>query len=117
MNRVDADEFARGWLEAWNDRDLDAILSHYADGVVFHSPRIAKVMDTNQGFVSGKPALREYWANALEQAPDLFFELDEVLVGSDAVTLLYTNHRDQMVAETFLFDEDGEISCAIATYR
>ena len=41
MARPDADSFAREWVAAWNDHDLDAVLSHYADGVVFHSPRIA----------------------------------------------------------------------------
>ncbi|MGH1421971.1 MAG: nuclear transport factor 2 family protein [Hyphomonas sp.] len=117
MNRAEADEFAQDWLEAWNDRDLDAILAHYSDGVVFHSPRISEVLDTGAVSVTGKSKLREYWSQALEIATDLFFELDDVLVGSDAVTLLYTNHRDQQVAETFLFDEDKEIYCAIAAYR
>lgn len=117
MNRAEADEFAQDWLEAWNDRDLDAILAHYSDGIVFHSPRIAKVLDTKAKFITGKPKLREYWTQALDIATDLFFELDDVMVGSDAVTLLYTNHRDQQVAETFLFDEDGEIYCSIVTYR
>ena len=32
---IDADAFARAWIAAWNARDLDSILAHCADGVVF----------------------------------------------------------------------------------
>ncbi len=117
MARPDADSFAREWVAAWNDHDLDGVLSHYADGVVFHSPRIAQVMGTGEAHLTGKAALREYWQAALSGASDLFFELDDVLTGSDAITLLYTNHRGQSAAETFIFDADGEICIAVAAYR
>ena len=116
MARPDADSFAREWVAAWNDHDLDAVLSHYADGVVFHSPRIALVMGTDEDFLTGKVGLRKYWQAAMASASDLYFELEDVLTGSDAITLLYTNHRGQNAAETFIFDEDGEICIAVATY-
>ncbi len=117
IDRVFAETFAHEWVAAWNDRDLDLILSHYSDGVVFHSPRIARVMGGEITCVRGKPALREYWSNALAQSQSLFFDLEDVLVGSDAVTLLYTNHRSERVAETFLFDDDGEVFLSVAAYR
>lgn len=104
-------------MSAWNDRDIDRILAHYADGVVFHSPRIALVMGSGAASVSGKAALRDYWTKALERSPGLFFELESVLTSSDAITLLYTNHREELVAETFLFDDDGEVRGSVAAYR
>jgi ketosteroid isomerase-like protein len=115
-DRNKAEAFARAWLAAWNDRDIDRILSHYSDGVVFHSPRIARVMGTGAPSVSGKAALRDYWTEALKRAPELFFELEAVLTSSDALTLLYTNHREERVAETFLFDAHGEVREAVAAY-
>ncbi|MDP1554002.1 MAG: nuclear transport factor 2 family protein [Hyphomonas sp.] len=117
FDRATAERFARAWMSAWNDRDLDRILSHYSDGVVFHSPRIALVMGKDAASVSGKAALRDYWTSALERSPELFFELENVLTGSDAITLLYTNHREELVAETFLFDGDGEVRESVAAYR
>lgn len=117
FDRAKAEKFARAWLSAWNDRDIDRILAHYSDGVVFHSPRIALVMGDGAPSVSGKAALRDYWTKALERSPELFFELENVLTSSDGVTLLYTNHREELVAETFLFDADGEVRESIAAYR
>jgi hypothetical protein len=32
-----ASEFAALWVEAWNSQDLDLIVAHYSEGVVFSS--------------------------------------------------------------------------------
>ena len=111
-----AQAFAREWVKAWNDHDLEAILSHYAEDVVFHSPRIRIVTGRDVDFVSGKAALRAYWGAALERLRNLYFEIDQVLPGSDALTILYTNERSQYVAETFVFDGDRKVVRSIAAY-
>jgi len=111
-----AQAFARDWVKAWNDHDLDAILAHYAEDVVFHSPRIRMVTGRDVDSVSGKTELRAYWSAALSRLRDLFFEIDQVLPGSDALTILYTNERSQYVAETFVFGADGKVKTSIATY-
>ena len=116
LSRAFAEEFANDRLSAWNDRDIDRILSHYADDVVFHSPRIALVMGNDATTIHGKKALQTYWTEALSRARSLFFAIDNVLVSSDAVTILYTNHREEKVAETFVFNEDGEVGVSIAAY-
>jgi len=116
---IDADfarDFAREWVKAWNDHDLEAILSHYAEDVVFHSPRIRIVTGRDVDFVQGKAELRAYWSAALSRLRDLFFEIDQVLPGSDALTILYTNERSQYVAETFVFGTDRKVVRSIAAY-
>ncbi len=116
---IDADfaqAFARAWVKAWNDHDLEEILSHYADDVVFHSPRIRMVTGRDVDFISGKAELRAYWGAALARLRDLFFEIDQVLPGSDALTILYTNERSQYVAETFIFGANRKVVRSIATY-
>lgn len=111
-----AERFAREWAQAWNDRDIEAILRHYTDDVVFHSPRIALILGADQSSIEGKDALRAYWTAALEKASSLYFEVDRVFVGADALTILYTNHRDETVAETFVFDAARRVRLSTATY-
>lgn len=108
--------FAREWAQAWNDHDLEAILDHYADGIEFHSPRIRVVTARDIDSIVGKGDLGAYWAKALEMARDLFFEVETVLTGSDALTIIYTNHRSQTVAETFVFNADGKVRSSVACY-
>jgi hypothetical protein len=116
MDAENAQQFAREWVKAWNDHDLEAILSHYAEDVVFHSPRIRMVTGRDVDFVTGKAELRSYWGAALERLRNLYFEIDQVLPGSNAMTILYTNERSQQVAETFVFNAAGKVERSIAAY-
>lgn len=117
IDRAFAEHYAADWIKAWNAHDLDAILSHYADDIVFRSPRIAIVMGENVDFVAGKPALARYWRKALSIAKDLHFTFDGLYVGSDSLTIAYRNHRGQNAAETFVFDAQGLVVESIATYE
>lgn len=74
---LDAEAFARQWVEAWNRRDLEAILSHFADEVTFISPKAEMVVGHSE--VHGKSELRAYWERALKRITDLQFTLDHVV--------------------------------------
>lgn len=115
MTPEDADAFARTWLDAWNAHELDAILAHYAEDVVFLSPVAARAL--GDGRVVGKESLRAYWRDRLAAQPGLRFELRAVLVGHSCLTVLYRNHREQDVAETFEVGADGLVIRAFACYR
>lgn len=65
--------FAEEWQAAWNAHDVDRILVHYTDDVVFQSPYIVHRLQDPAGEVHGKEELRDYWTTGLEQQPDLHF--------------------------------------------
>jgi len=116
LSAEQARTFAQEWVEGWNSRDLDRILKHYAANVVFHSPRIAAVTGDKSGVVKGIDDLRRYWSKALTTAPELHFAIQQIFVGNDALTIVYRNHRDQLVAETLVFDESGMIREGIVAH-
>jgi hypothetical protein len=116
INRVWAERFAREWAANWHSKNLDALLSHYSSDVVFRSPRISVVLGKSQTSVSGLSELRGYWRKALEAAKVVRFEIASVGVGSNALTILYQNQRNEHVAETLVFGEDGKIIEGIVTY-
>jgi ketosteroid isomerase-like protein len=66
--------FAENWIAAWNRRDVDAVLAHFADDAQFMSP-------VARNFV-GRPVLRnkqelaDYWRAALDRISILEFRLD-----------------------------------------
>jgi hypothetical protein len=112
---LDPQAFAAGWMAAWNSHDLDRILSHYADDIVFLSP-VAQARLGN-GRVAGRNALRAYWRGGLAAQPDLHFAPEAVLVGHECLTILYRNHRGQAAAETFEFGPGGTVVRSFACYR
>ena len=52
----------RTWVEAWNARDLERVLTLYDDAAVMTSDRIPMMGFGASGTVHGKDALRAYWA-------------------------------------------------------
>ncbi len=110
-----AQQFAYDWLNAWNRHDLEAILSHYADDIQFASPYVVLLADEPSGVLHGKAALRNYWHKGLQRIPELHFDLSDVLIGIDSLTLYYRGHNG-MAAETFVFNASGLVQQAMACY-
>jgi hypothetical protein len=106
MDRSAAAKFAKSWVRAWNSHDLDAVLAHFADDVVFSSPVAAKVVPESHGVLHGKGSLRAYWTSALARIPDLHFELVGVYTGVDHLVLHYRNHVGGLVCEVLRFRGD-----------
>lgn len=116
MTTVDVAAYAAQWVADWNARDLDRVLAHYADDVVFRSPVAARVKPESGGILVGKAALADYWGAALPLVPDLHFTLEQAFSSVGAVTILYRNQRGQQVAETLVFNDDGLVESGLGAY-
>lgn len=99
-------EFAQDWVDAWNRHDVEAVLAHFHEDVVFTSPVAAQVVPESGGVIRGKAALRDYWVTALAQLPDLHFEIVGVYRGVSSLVINYRNHRGNLVNEVLIFDGD-----------
>lgn len=108
-------EFAQHWLTAWNNHDVEAVLGHFSDDVVFRSPAAVQLLADSDGVIRGKAALRDYWTAALAKIPDLRFELLGVYGGVDAVVIHYRNQKGGLVNEVLLF-ADGLVREGYGTY-
>jgi hypothetical protein len=107
LSEDEARHFVDEWIAAWNARDLERILAHWADDCVFRSPLAARLLGDPAGTVRGKAALRSYWSRGLAAAPDLHFQLERVLIGVDSLVIQYRNHRGQHAAEMLRLEAGG----------
>lgn len=102
-----AKSFAEEWIDAWNSHDLDRILSHYTDDFSITTPMAAKLYPQSNGIVVGKEEVRKYWTIGLERIPNLKFELIELLIGIDGITIYYLNRAtNKKAAEVMTFDKN-----------
>jgi ketosteroid isomerase-like protein len=104
------------WVATWNAHDLEAIMSHYRDDVVFTSPFVVELTGRADGTLHGKDELRAYVARGLEAFPDLEFTELRVLRGAASVTLVYRSVRGLLAAEVMLLDDDGLVTRVYAHY-
>ena len=103
---IDAVEFSKQWVEAWNTHDIEAVLAHFHDDVVFTSPVAAEVLPETAGVVRGKPALRQYWIQALQRIENLRFVIEDIYRGIDTIVIVYRNQDDVLVSEVLRFSGD-----------
>lgn len=109
-------EFAEEWIAAWNSHDLERILSHYAEDIVFTSPRAAARLPQTRGTVRGIEQLREYWAPLAEIRPNLKFTLEMVLETVGGCTILYRDEAGLLVAETMLIGAEDKVVQGIVSH-
>ena len=64
---IDPWQFAQDWQDGWNSHDLDRIMAHYHEEVVFGSAKAQALV--GKGELTGHDALRGYWACLLYTSP------------------------------------------------
>lgn len=98
-------------INAWNERDVEAVLAHYADDVVFTSPTALRVVPRSGGTIRGKQLLD---ACATRNA-DLQLQLLAVYAGIDTIALHHRNQLGGLVNEVLTFQE-GLVAVGHATH-
>lgn len=107
---MDARAFAERWISEWNRKDVEAVLSHFSDDVVFTSPRAQALVGSS--CIRGKAKLREYWKLAVARVQRMHFTLDCVIFQGDHMAIVYMPDLDgkRIRAVEFLtFGADGLI--------
>jgi steroid delta-isomerase len=115
----DPTQFANAWIAAWNQRDIDAVLSHYAETATFVSPKAEDIIGRAE--LRGKAELRRYWTIASGQIKTLVFTHDRALWDplQRTLTILYVATIDgvaRRATEIVSFNAAGEIEHGEALY-
>ncbi len=112
----DAAAFAARWYAAWNAHDVDAIMACYDPSIEHSSPFIKRYNNSDDPSLRGKPAVRDYFARALERNPTLRFDPMHATTGLESVILVYRRMNGDLAAELFALNEQGLITRSISHY-
>ena len=108
-------DWAVAECDAWNRRDLDAIMTRYAENVALSSPAVVTRMGRADGWLHGKADVRAYFEIGL-QSPGLHFELLDVLFGVNAICMIFSRETGVTVCDVFELDEQGRVTRLLACY-
>jgi catechol 2,3-dioxygenase-like lactoylglutathione lyase family enzyme/ketosteroid isomerase-like protein len=106
---------ARAWCDAWNRRDLDAVILQYTEDVVLTSPSVVERWGIADGTLRGRTRLREHFARGMA-APNLRLTLENVLRTVGGATVLYRRETGRQVADANTYDADGRIRRTVASF-
>jgi hypothetical protein len=108
--KIDSNAFAQTWISDWNRKDVEAVLSHFSEDVIFTSSRAKAVLGSPK--VEGKSRLREYWTKAIDRIQTIRFTLDYVISNEERMGIVYIaeiNGRRMRSVEFLVFGENGLI--------
>jgi hypothetical protein len=92
MTPQETEKVARAWLEAFNKKDVEALLALYADDCTHTSPKIRVLHPETAGLLVGKTAMRAWWVGALERTPSLRYEERALTCSAERAVLEYVRH-------------------------
>ena len=85
-----AKEHVEIWINAWNNKDLETVLSLFAENIEFYSPKIKVIIpEFNSEKVNNKQDLKHYWSTALQKLTNLHFTPKEYYIKGNTCVLEY----------------------------
>ena len=113
MNSQEITSIAYKWFEAFNQHNLEQLLSLYDDNAQHFSPKLKIRKPETNGLVIGKEAMREWWKDAFDRLPTLHYKVTSLTANTDRVFMEYVrtvaDEPELLVAEV-LEIRDGKIT-------
>jgi ketosteroid isomerase-like protein len=100
------------WFDAFNNHNLEQLLSLYDDDAEHYSPKLKIHKPETNGLVVGKQALRNWWQDAFDRLPSLNYKVTSLTANGDRVFMEYIRSdagEDDMLVAEVLIVRDGKI--------
>src|SRR4051812_49188104 len=113
---MDATAFSAAWVGDWNAHDLDAVMTHYAEDVVFRSPKVLRYTGGVTDCLRGKDDLRAYFAAGMAFRTALRFTEPRPCWDATGIALIYAGEDGSTAVETMTLNADGRVAEARVFY-
>ena len=94
---------AHKWFEAFNNHNLEQLLSLYDEEAEHYSPKLKIKKPETNGLIKGKLAMNNWWKNAFQEIPSLQYQVTSLTANENRVFMEYIrsaeNEIDILVAE------------------
>ena len=109
MSRLDLKSIAIKWFEAFNQHDIESLLSLYHQNASHYSPKLKIRNPSSNGFLEGKEELRNWWTDAFERLPSLHYKIIKLMSDDEQVFMEYirqtSGEEDLRVGEVLQIKE------------
>ena len=105
------------WFQAFNEHQLDILLSLYDEDAEHYSPKLKIHQPETNGLIKGKNALRAWWQDAFERLPQLHYKVLNIIANDDYVFMEYIrqtpNEPDMQVGEVLEIAQEKIIASRV----
>lgn len=94
MKPEDLKNIATLWFKAFNEHQLEDLLSLYAEDAEHFSPKLLDREPETKGLIKGKPTLRKWWKDCFDRLPSLQYDVQRLTADSEQVFMEYIRKVD-----------------------
>ena len=109
---TDLKNIAIQWFAAFNEHDLEKLLSLYDEQAEHYSPKLKVHQPNTNGLIKGKAQLRNWWKDAFDRLPNLHYEIIKLMSDDEQVFMEYlrqTPGEEDLRVGEILTIKDGKI--------
>lgn len=109
---TDLKQIALQWFDAFNQHDLNMLLSLYDEQAEHYSPKLKIHQPSTNGLIKGKQALHDWWKDAFNRLPYLHYQVIHLMSDDHKVFMEYirqTPGEDDLRVGEVLMIKDGKI--------
>lgn len=120
MSASDLKTVANRWIDAFNSKDIDQLLSLYDEAAEHYSPKLKVRQPETKGLIKGKKALRQWWQDAFDRLPSLHYRLVRLTSEDNRVFMEYVrevNGEEDLYVGEMLELENGLIVASAVFHR
>jgi hypothetical protein len=120
MTAQELNTIANKWFAAFNEQQLENLLSLYHDNAEHYSPKLKARHPETNGFIKGKAAMRTWWQDAFTRLPDLRYKVSRLTPYEDRVFMEYIRQvpgEEDLYVGEMLEIEDGLIRSSAVFHR
>lgn len=100
---METTQIAKNWLEAFNTKNINALLRLYEVNAKHYSPKLKVLKPQTNGLICGHDELKNWWQGAFDRLPQLHYESKNIVCNNEIVFIEYLrkvpNEIDLMVGE------------------
>jgi len=85
-------QIALKWFEAFNEHDLEKLLSLYDENAEHYSPKLKIRKPETNGLIKRKNNLRSWWKDSFDRLPTLRYEVKKLTADNEQVFMEYIRH-------------------------
>ena len=112
MENTGVKQIAGKWFAAFNEKNIEALLSLYDDNAEHFSPKLKIRKPETQGLIKGKQQLYDWWKDAFDRLPTLYYKPNYFIVDADRIFMEYVrsvNGEEDLIVGEVLFFKNGKI--------
>jgi hypothetical protein len=109
MEKTVVETIALNWFDAFNNQDLEKLLSLYHNNAKHYSPKLKIRNPETNGLIVGKEALRTWWQDAFNRLPSLCYQVTSLTGNTERIFMEYirkvNGEPDMLIAEVLEIEE------------